>query len=78
MKRLKGYQYIRRKPQVSLKTFIASGVRLIGAVVIGDYSSIWYNTVIRADINKIEIGSHTNIQDMCTLHVSGGQPNTKN
>lgn len=70
MKRLKDYPYIRTRPKVSPLAFIASGVKLIGAVTIGDYSSVWYNTIIRADINKIEIGSHTNIQDMCILHVS--------
>lgn len=70
MKRLKDYKYIRTRPKVSPKAFIASGVKLIGAVIVGDYSSIWYNTVIRADINKIEIGSHSNIQDLCSLHVS--------
>lgn len=70
MTKLKDYPYILTRPKISSKAFIASGVKLIGAVVIGDYSSIWYNTVIRADINKIEIGSHTNIQDLCTLHVS--------
>ncbi|UCC94358.1 MAG: gamma carbonic anhydrase family protein [Candidatus Omnitrophota bacterium] len=69
-RRLKDYKYIRSKPKVSPKAFVASGVKLIGAVSIGDYSSIWYNAVIRADINRIEIGSHTNIQDACILHVS--------
>ena len=70
MKKLKNYKHIFKKPKVSPKAFIAGGVKLIGEISIGDYSSIWYNTVIRADINKIEIGSHTNIQDGCILHVS--------
>ena len=70
MKKLKNYQYIRTQPKVSPQAFIAPGAKLIGAVSISVYSSVWYNTVIRADINKIEIGSHTNIQDNCVLHVS--------
>lgn len=70
MKKPEDYKYILSKPQISPKAFIADGVKLIGAVVVGDYSSIWYNTVIRADINKIEIGAHTNIQDLCVLHVA--------
>ena len=69
MEKLKDYKYIHTQPKISPEAFIASGVKLIGAVVVGDYSSIWYNTVIRADINKIEIGLHTNIQDLCVLHV---------
>lgn len=70
MRGLKKYRYILAQPQVSTKAFVARGAILIGAVFIGDYSSVWYNTVIRADINKIEIGTHTNIQDGCILHVS--------
>ena len=70
MEKLKDYKYIHTQPKISPEAFIASGVKLIGAVVVGDYSSIWYNTVIRADINKIEIGLHTNVQDLCALHVS--------
>lgn len=68
--KLKNYKYILTKPKIAPKAFIASGVKLIGAVSVGNYSSVWYNTVIRADINKIEIGAHTNIQDGCLLHVS--------
>jgi len=66
---LKDYPHIHTKPKISPKAFIAGGVKLIGEVVIGDYSSVFYNTVIRADINAIKIGAHTNIQDLCVLHV---------
>ena len=55
MTKLKKYQYIIKEPRVPSSAFIATGTKLIGAVVVGDYSSIWYNAVVRADINKIEI-----------------------
>lgn len=69
MKKLKNYRCIQEKAKISPKAFIADGAKLIGAVSIADYSSIWYNTIVRADINKIKIGAYTNIQDLCVLHV---------
>jgi len=40
----------------------------------GDYSSIWYNAVARADINRIVIGHHTNVQDNCVVHLADEFP----
>jgi carbonic anhydrase/acetyltransferase-like protein (isoleucine patch superfamily) len=45
-------------------------VKIIGDVTIGEDTSIWYNTVIRGDVNFIKIGKVTNIQDSCMLHVT--------
>lgn len=49
--------------------FIADGAKLIGDITIGQNSSIWYNCVLRADVEKIVIGENTNIQDGSVLHV---------
>ncbi|MCC6550611.1 MAG: gamma carbonic anhydrase family protein [Ignavibacteriaceae bacterium] len=57
-------------PKIDKSVFIADGVRITGDVEIGERSSIWFNTVIRADVNHVRIGSNTNIQDNATLHVS--------
>ena len=46
-----------------------SSAEIIGDVVVGKDSSIWYNAVIRGDVNYIRIGERTNIQDGCLLHV---------
>ena len=43
---------------------------MIGDVVIGEESSVWFNAVVRGDINFIRIGKRTNIQDGCVLHVA--------
>lgn len=51
-------------------SFIAENAIIIGEVSIGDYSSIWYNCVLRGDVNDIKIGSKTNIQDGTIIHVS--------
>lgn len=58
-------------PAVDSSAFIADTAVIIGDVHIGSHSSIWYNVVIRGDVNSIRIGSRTNIQDLSLLHVTG-------
>ena len=53
--------------------FIAASADLIGAVTIGEEASIWYASVLRADINHIKIGARSNIQDGCVIHLESGQ-----
>ena len=48
--------------------FVASGARVIGDVRLGIDSSIWYNAVVRGDINHIEVGARSNVQDGCIVH----------
>ncbi len=57
-------------PRIAENVFIAPGAWVIGDVVIGERSSIWFNTVVRGDIHYIRIGSCTNVQDNSTLHVT--------
>lgn len=57
-------------PDVDESVFIASGAKIIGDVKIGEDSSVWYNTVIRGDVNYIRIGKMTNVQDCSMLHVT--------
>lgn len=61
-----------RKPILGDRVFIAEGAKVIGDVEIGDDSSVFYNTVIRADLAEIRIGKRTNIQDNVTVHLSTG------
>ena len=58
-------------PTLGRDVFIAPGAWVIGDVEIGDGTSIWFNTVVRGDVNFIRIGCETNIQDNVTLHVTG-------
>lgn len=58
------------KPNVHDSVFIAEGAKIIGDVEIGKESSVWYNTVIRGDVNYIRIGERTNVQDNSVLHVT--------
>lgn len=55
-------------PQIGSDCFLAHGACVIGDVVIGDGCSVWFNAVIRGDVNFIRIGHHVNIQDGCVLH----------
>ncbi len=58
-----------RTPRLADDVFVAPGSRLIGDIEIGAGSSIWYNCVLRADVNRIRIGARTNIQDGSVIHV---------
>ncbi len=47
---------------------------MLGDVTLGDYASVWYNAVVRGDINRIRVGHHTNIQDNAVLHLADDYP----
>ena len=55
-------------PKIDKNVFIAPGSYVIGDVKIGSKSNIWFNVVIRGDVEKIRIGSNTNIQDLTMVH----------
>ena len=55
-------------PQIGENCFLADNATLIGDLVIGDGCSIWFNTVLRGDVNAIRIGNRVNIQDGSVLH----------
>jgi carbonic anhydrase/acetyltransferase-like protein (isoleucine patch superfamily) len=56
-------------PRLHPSVFVADGAQVIGDVEIGEDSSVWYNTVLRGDVNPIRVGGRTNIQDLTMLHV---------
>lgn len=62
------YQNI--SPTLGKNLFIAPNATIIGDVHLGDECSVWFNTVIRGDVNYIRIGPRTNIQDLCMCHVT--------
>jgi carbonic anhydrase/acetyltransferase-like protein (isoleucine patch superfamily) len=55
-------------PRIGSGCFLAENSTIIGDVEIGDYCSIWFNTVLRGDVNSIRIGNKVNIQDGTVLH----------
>ncbi len=65
--------YQGKSPQLSPGVFVASGAHLIGDLEVGEDSSFWFNTVVRADCCYIRIGARTNIQDGTVIHVTNGK-----
>lgn len=62
--------YLHFRPEIGERVFIAEGARIIGRVTLEDHTNVWFNSVIRADVNSIVIGKNTNVQDMCMFHVT--------
>ena len=58
-------------PTIADDAFIAPNATIIGDVVIGADSGIWFNCLLRGDVNEIRVGERTNIQDGTIVHVSG-------
>lgn len=55
-------------PEIGENTYLADNATIIGDVVIGKDCSIWFNAVLRGDVNSIRIGDRVNIQDGTVLH----------
>ena len=63
-----------KAPRIHESAFVAPGCRIIGDVGIGPDASIWYNCVIRADVNRIVIGARSNVQDGTVIHCESPSP----
>jgi gamma-carbonic anhydrase len=59
-----------KRPQIGRGVFLAETCVLIGDVVVGDESSVWYSTVLRGDVMSIRIGARTSMQDGTVVHVT--------
>ena len=71
---MKLYSYKNKMPEIGNNCFIAPNATIIGDVIIGDNCSIWFGSVIRADVNSITIGNNTNIQDNSVVHCNTEKP----
>ena len=66
--------YDGKAPRIHETAFIAPGACLIGDVEIGPGASVWYNCVLRADLNRIVVGARSNVQDGTVIHVEPHLP----
>lgn len=66
-----------KSPQIDKTSWVAENATITGDVSIGKSSSIWYQAVIRGDVNHIEIGDRVNIQDGAIVHGSTNGPDTE-
>jgi carbonic anhydrase/acetyltransferase-like protein (isoleucine patch superfamily) len=60
-------------PEIHETAFVEDSAQIIGDVVIGPHSSIWFNATVRGDVHYIRIGSYSNVQDNCVIHVTNGK-----
>lgn len=63
-------------PRIGARVFIPDSALVLGDVEIGDDTSIWFNCVVRGDVNWIRIGARTNLQDACVVHVTNAKAPT--
>ena len=66
--------FLGKNPKLGRDVYLAKTAVVFGDVKIGDHSSVWYNAVLRGDINRIVVGHHTNIQDNAVLHIADAYP----
>lgn len=71
------YEFLDQAPKYDDSVFIAPSADIIGDVTLASESSVWFNTTIRGDVNWVEIGSRSNIQDNCCIHVMNQTGPTK-
>lgn len=63
------YEFLKRTPQFDDTVFVAPSADIIGDVTLGKESSVWFNVTIRGDVNFIQIGDRSNVQDNVCIHV---------
>ncbi len=68
------HEYRGWRPDIGPNVFIADGAQIIGRVKLGADVNIWFNAVLRGDVQAIQVGSRTNIQDNSTVHVDYEHP----
>jgi len=66
------HDFRKQIPEIHPHTFIAENAQIIGSVICKQGASIWFNSVLRGDIEEIVIGEDSNIQDNCVIHVETG------
>ena len=64
------------EPTIPASTWVAENATLTGDIVCGEECSIWFQVVIRGDVNKIRIGNRVNIQDASIVHGTTGRGDT--
>ena len=68
------YTFENSIPEINETSFVAPNASLIGQVIIGENSSVWFNTVLRGDMETITVGNESNIQDLSMGHADPGFP----
>jgi len=67
------YQIEDRAPRIAPSVYLAPGCQVVGDVQVGEESSVWFNAVIRGDVQPVRIGARTNSKDLAMVHVTTGR-----
>ena len=57
-----------QSPQIPSSAWIAPGAQIVGNVILGEAASLWFNAVVRGDVNSIRMGNKVNVQDGAVIH----------
>jgi len=68
------YQLDKHLPHIAASAWIADSAEIIGDVVLGEDSSVWFGAVVRGDVARISVGAGSNVQDGSVLHADAGSP----
>jgi len=68
------YQLDDIAPEIDPTAWVADSAEVIGAVTLGENSSVWFGAVLRGDTDRLTVGRNSNIQDGSVLHADHGQP----
>ncbi len=71
------FPYGGHSPRLDPSVFVAPGVLLVGDITVAEGSSFWYNTVVRADVQRVVVGKYSNIQDGSMIHEDSGRSSGK-
>lgn len=64
------YEIGGRRPRVHASVYLAPGCQVVGDVHLAEDASVWFNAVVRADLQAVRIGARTNIQDLALVHAT--------
>jgi len=67
-------KHLRKQPVLGPNVYLAKTAVVLGDVTLGAHSSVWYNAVLRGDINRIVVGEYSNIQDNAVVHLADDFP----
>ena len=67
-------RFLGKKPVLAPDVYLAKTAVVVGDVTLGAQSSVWYNAVLRGDINRIVVGEGSNIQDNAVVHLADDYP----
>ena len=67
-------RFLGKTPVLGREVYLAPGAVVVGDVALGDNASVWFNAVLRGDLERIVVGHHTNVQDNAVLHLSNTLP----